>query len=513
VATDGEGGTVSGDETDLAPDAGEVEADERLEALAPGAALARFTLERRLGSGAMGEVWAARDPELDRTVAVKVLAPRWTSARARVRLLREAQALAKLRHENVVTVFDVGEERGRLYIAMELAEGQTLADWLRAKQRSWREVRDVFVAAGRGLAAAHAAGIVHRDFKPGNVLVGAAGVRVVDFGLAARGDEPASVDSGGSPEAADIRLTRTGKLVGTPVYMSPEQLRGERATPRSDQWSFCVALHEALYGRRPFAGEDVPALASAIARGPRFAAGPPRSLVAILRRGLRVDPEARFPSMDALVHALVRVGLGLRRAMVAAGVAAAALATIVGGWAWMRRAEGDPCGGGRTLAADMWNDAARGRVRAAFAATRRSYAADTFSRVDAALTAKVDEWSRAHREACEATRVHHVQSDALLDLRAACLDRARRDTISLVSTLGEVTGDAMDRAVGAVADTGSISSCADVQALTTAIPPPSRWAWRPGGSMRCIGSAAPRSTSPPRGSSCRERAPWATRRR
>src|SRR5262249_43089413 len=156
----------------------------RLEPLAPGAALARFTLERRLGSGAMGEVWAAHDPELDRTVAVKVLAPRSTSARARVRLLREAQALARLRHENVVTVFDVGEERGRLYSAMERAEGEGLADWMRDEHRSWREVRDVFVAAGRGLAAAHAAGIVHRDFKPGNVLVGTAGVRVVDFGLA-----------------------------------------------------------------------------------------------------------------------------------------------------------------------------------------------------------------------------------------------------------------------------------------------------------------------------------------
>jgi tetratricopeptide (TPR) repeat protein/predicted Ser/Thr protein kinase len=469
VATDGEGGTVSGDESDLAPDAGEVQADERLEALAPGSALARFTLERRLGSGAMGEVWAARDPELDRTVAVKVLAPRWTSARARVRLLREAQALAKLRHENVVTVFDVGEERGRLYIAMELAEGQTLADWLRAKQRSWREVRDVFVAAGRGLAAAHAAGIVHRDFKPGNVLVGAAGVRVVDFGLAARGDEPASVDSGGSPEAADIRLTRTGKLVGTPVYMSPEQLRGERATPRSDQWSFCVALHEALYGRRPFAGEDVPALASAIARGPRFAAGPPRSLVAILRRGLRVDPEARFPSMDALVAKL----RPRRTRDVVVAAAAAMVAASVAAFVLGRQMMAPPaCARADERIVSVWDEATRARVADAFRRTGRPYADDTFARVDAALRRRLADWANVHRDACEATHVRGEQSESMLDLRMRCLLRARAEISALVSLLAEADAGALDRAAQAAAHAGDIPACSDLAALAAAAPLP-----------------------------------------
>ncbi len=329
-------GTLSFEESEAGEEDGAVAVGTELPPILPGQALGRFTLERRLGAGAMGEVWAARDAELDRPVAVKILVPRWSTTRARLRLMREAKALARLRHENIVTVFDVGEEHGRLYLAMELAEGDTLAAWMRAGPRPWREVRDVFLAAGRALAAAHAAGIVHRDFKPANLLVGPSGVRVVDFGLAASGDDgdPDSIGAGGSPELGDVPLTRTGKLVGTPVYMSPEQLRGERGSTRSDQWSFCVALFEALHGYRPFEGNGVAELVEATSRGARIAsppAGPPAFLRKILRRGLAAAPGDRYPSMDALVSELAR-GSRDRRRLAAGVLAVAALVSAGGGW-------------------------------------------------------------------------------------------------------------------------------------------------------------------------------------
>jgi serine/threonine protein kinase len=218
--------------------------------LAPGTRAGRFIIEGRLGEGGMGVVYAARDPHLGRKVAVKVL--RGADRAGNARLLREAQAMARLAHPNVVVVFDSGVLDDRLFVAMELVDGERLDRWLTAHRPGWRAAIDLFIQAGRGLAAAHAAGIVHRDFKPANVLVGGDGrARVLDFGLARDESAPAEPPPAGEPPAEAPGVTATGAVLGTPAYMAPEQRRGERASARADQYSFCVGLYESLYGVHP----------------------------------------------------------------------------------------------------------------------------------------------------------------------------------------------------------------------------------------------------------------------
>ncbi|NVB78204.1 MAG: protein kinase [Kofleriaceae bacterium] len=270
------------------------------------AALGRFRLERVLGEGGMGVVHAAYDPELERRVALKVLRSH-TSSDARARLLREAKAMARLAHPNVVTVHDVGTADGRDYVAMELVDGDNLATWLRDGRRSRAEILDVFVGAGRGLAAAHAAGLVHRDFKPHNVLRSRAGrVQVTDFGLARKsGRDAGSLDV--RPDVPiQVTLTATGSVLGTPAYMAPEQWRGDSVGPAADQFAFCVALWEALAGERPYRGESTDELRAQAERGPATldAAKIPRRLRPLLRRGLDPDPDKRWPSMDVVIAAL-----------------------------------------------------------------------------------------------------------------------------------------------------------------------------------------------------------------
>src|SRR5215813_12256971 len=218
----------------------------------PGDCLGRYTLLAHIGRGGIGEVFSAYDPELDRIVAVKVLRPGLTgeSPEAGARFQREAQAMARLSHPNVVAVYDVGAVGQRVYMAMELVDGPTLEAWLRERSRGWREVLEAFLQAGRGLEAAHAAGLVHRDFKPSNVIVGNR-VRVADFGLArvVAGAEP--VPGPLAPTALHGVVTQTGQALGTPAYMAPEQRAGGPPSPQSDQYSFAVALYEALHGTRP----------------------------------------------------------------------------------------------------------------------------------------------------------------------------------------------------------------------------------------------------------------------
>jgi eukaryotic-like serine/threonine-protein kinase len=274
----------------------------------------RYLILDRIGSGGMGDVYAARDPELDRRVAIKLL----RSPRSGARLLREARALARLAHPNVVAVHDVGIFEERSFVAMELVEGTTLRAWMEERPRPWREVLDVFVPAGRGLSAAHAAGLVHRDFKPENVMIGSDGrVRVLDFGIV--GSVPAD---GPEPEfdmesADPTRLTAPGGPVGTPGYMAPEQLCGQEIDARADQFGFCVALWEALYGARPFGGATLRALTAAVLRGVVDEPPPGRPAPAWLRRlvtrGLSVERGARHRSMDALL-ADIAAGLAVEDA-------------------------------------------------------------------------------------------------------------------------------------------------------------------------------------------------------
>ena len=291
------------------------------------AKIGRFTVVGVLGSGGMGIVHEARDPELDRRVALKVLHAS-DSADARTRLLREARAMAKLSHPNVITVYEVGTDGGRDYIAMELIEGGSLADWLDRKP-SEREILVAFIAAGRGLAAAHAAGIVHRDFKPHNVLRRRDGnVVVTDFGLAyAEAVTALSVVSG----ALAVSKTMTAGLMGTPAYMAPEQWRSEPVTPATDQFAFCAALWEALAGERPFRGATIDALRDAILDGPSKLddAAIPRALRPLLRRGLALDPAKRWPSLDALLGQLERALHRRRRMLVTGGIVAAVAVAAV----------------------------------------------------------------------------------------------------------------------------------------------------------------------------------------
>jgi serine/threonine-protein kinase len=271
--------------------------------LAPGTMVGRYTIERLIGVGGLGVVYAATDPELARQVALKLL----KRGSEQERLVREARALARVSHPNVVAVHDVGRWNDRVFIAMELVRGCDLRGWLRERRRRWPEVVDVFLAAGRGLASAHAAGLVHRDFKPENVLISSDGrVAVSDFGLARSDDE-----------AAD------GTVAGTPAYMAPEQAAGELADARSDQFAFCASLFEALYGARLSERPDE--------------TGVPRTLGRIVRRGLAAAPAARWGSMAELLAALGRDRTRWPRRLAAAALAACAIVATALGVDWVAR--------------------------------------------------------------------------------------------------------------------------------------------------------------------------------
>lgn len=292
-------------------------------ALAAGDKLGRYVLSARLGAGAMGVVYRALDPQLGREVAIKVL--RRPDSLLRERLGREARAMAQVNHPNVVAVYDVGEAQGQVYIAMELVLGQTLRQWREESRRSPQEIVELYRAAGRGLAAAHAAGVVHRDFKPDNVLLGRDGrPRVTDFGMA--GALAARKDAA-TPAGGELELTRSGAILGTPVYMAPEQLTGGNVDPRSDQWAFCVSLFEALHGERPFFGATWDELVETVCAGRITGAGarPPPELERIVRRGLSVRPGDRHDTMDDLLAELGRDrGRPWRRAALACAAVAAA---------------------------------------------------------------------------------------------------------------------------------------------------------------------------------------------
>jgi len=437
--------------------------------LVRGATRGRYVILGQVGEGTTGVVYAAYDPRLDRRVALKFLRHEWTGlamAEARARLLREAQAMAQLSHPNLVAVYDAGELDGEVHLAMEYVEGATLRAWLDERPRSWREVLHAFLEAGRGVAAAHGAGIVHRDLKPENVMIDRHGrARVTDFGLA-RPSGPGGV-AGAAGTAPAPALTRTVALLGTPAYMAPEQLRGEAVDHRADQFGFCVALHEALHGERPFAGDTLEELAAAASAGkvrpaPRGSGVPPW-IRRVLLRGLAPDPAARFPSLDALLSALGRDPARARARW--AGVALLGLLAVAGGLgvAILKDRAGRVCQAGPERLG-VWDDALRRQGRRAFLSSGLPYAPDAWESARRALDGYAAGWIATYQDACWSHQ-RREQPAALLDLRMQCLERRRQELGELASLLSSADGGVVEHAVPATGALTPLAACSDAAAL------------------------------------------------
>ncbi|HLL81038.1 MAG TPA: tetratricopeptide repeat protein [Longimicrobium sp.] len=469
-----------------------------------GARLNRYVILRSVGQGGMGIVYAAYDPELDRKVALKLLRPdagdASTVSEGRARLLREAQAMARVSHPNVCAIFDVGMLDDQVFMAMELVEGTDLSHWLRAKERTWRDILRVFMEAGQGLAAAHSVGLVHRDFKGANVLLGKDGrARVTDFGLArrvvsnTRDLEPSISFEAFARTTGDSAVTQLGVVVGTPQYMPPEQYLGNVPDARSDQFSFCAALYWALYGKRPFDPAQVAEAARQMRQSPPPPAGggtvslpraqsvsvpiagviqepPPGTKVPAgvrraLMRGLSLRSAERYPSMDELLQELEKAQRQVQRrgSLVVAGVALG-IAVAAGGVYLYRQAQ--VCAGADTRLAQVWNAGAKQKLEAAFSATGKPYAQAVGQSIGRVLDAYARDWIRQSTEACVATRVNGTQTEALLSLRTVCLERRRKDFELVVQAFTEANERVVTQAVEAVNALPALADCGDLESLS-----------------------------------------------
>ncbi len=461
----------------------------------PGARIGRYIVLERLGAGGMGVVYAAIDPELGRRVAIKLLHPRLVQrgrergADARSRLLREAQAMARLTHPNVITVHDVGTAGAEVFIAMEFVDGVSLAGWLEQRARTWREIAGVFRDAARGLAAAHDAGLVHRDFKPENLMIGVDGrVRVLDFGIARDRDDAPEPASSQLSSIADAQLretlssqishhsqdlTRTGALMGTPAYMSPEQHMGIGASAASDQFSLCVALYEALYGQRPFAGDNPMQLAIAVLDGslrppPKGARAPSYLFHAVLARGLAVEPAERFPSMRELIAALSVDPVQRRRRRWIAGGLTLTLIAGAGGYAQHRRALAARCALAAAEIDAAWTDASRERIAAAFERDGREFALESLPRVEQTLADYVEGWRAGVASSCRATLLEGAQTEEEHVLRRRCYTHHLEEFAALVEILRDASGSEIIMGLDAAVELGATDQCEQLEALRAA---------------------------------------------
>ncbi len=534
-----------------------------------GATIDRYIILDRIGAGAMGVVYTAYDPRLDRRVALKVMhaRPGAQASDVATRLLREAQALARLSHENVVAVHDANALGEVVYLTMELVDGVSLTRWLKQSKRSVDEVLKVFLQAGRGLAGAHAAGLIHRDFKPDNVLVGNDGrVRVVDFGIARGADGPdlmtvdqaiersydsnpgrdgplperatdgsvlpfASTDKGAIPAIAghqdladthradakngargerarqpdkasaiamaasrgdrprlqasqletaipglsSVRLTRTGALVGTPAYMAPEQHIAARVDARTDQFAFCIALYESLFGVHPFPAKSYVQLSLSVLGGkvdPMVGRSdvPVRVRRAVLR-GLSVDPDHRFADMDQLLVALSDDPEQRRRRRVGLSLLAGGVAGVMG-LVGVEVFGGAPaCEGADRHVAEVYDDSVRAAITTAFLGTGQPFAGRVLETTLSGLDRWSQRWGSMRRQTCEATHVHHEQSPELLDLRMTCLDRQLRGLTATIDVLRAADKDVVLHAVESVDALPELAACEDSERLRHADAP------------------------------------------
>ena len=410
--------------------------------------LGHFEIVGRLGAGGMGLVFEGRDTKLDRRVALKLLHPATASGLvAPARLLREAQALAKLSHPNVVTVFDIGEAGDHQFIAMELVEGVTLLDWM-ATPHGWRDVLDIFIAAGNGLAAVHALGLVHRDFKPSNVLVDSRGVpKLGDFGLVGAIDDP---DAPASLSSSDHTLTTPGAVMGTPAYMAPEQKNGEPVDARADQYSYAKSLREAL-------GDRVPA-----------------ALEPILARAQAEEPDDRYPAMEPLLADLARVRRGRARLWIAAGGIAAIAIIVIVAWSAGRTSAPveDPCARPSDRMEAVWGAPRRSALEAHLAKIDPVLGKQRFALASPVLDRGATRWQDLHVEACQSTQEGR-QSGDLLDRRMTCLDRALFELGETIEALENATdGSTLDGATRAATTLPTLDACADTAALAERVPLP-----------------------------------------
>ncbi len=400
--------------------------------------LGRYQVRERLGAGGMGVVHAAFDPKLERHVALKLLADdRVADVEAQRRFRDEGQVMARLSHPNVVPVFDVGHARGLLFIAMELVQGQTLAQWAR-QPRPVEEIVRVFVAAGRGLAAAHRAGVVHRDFKPHNVLIGVGGrVQVTDFGLA-RIAVPRSDDALAIASADDQSTTVGQGRSGTPRYMAPEQVRGDGIDARSDQYALCVALYECLHGHVP--GEEPPP-----GREPIVV---PAAVSVALRRGLQRDPADRFGSVDALLAAMTH------RPRARSVAVLGTLAVLVSATVWSERSRASWCTAALNRGRAVWTPMRRRAVRAALETRRDAASAST---VVEQLDHAHDSWTDAYTAACEA--VDAGPQPGRSEYVTACLDGRSARLEAMLAVLEDPQTPRIDGVVAWIEGQSSTTPC------------------------------------------------------
>lgn len=443
--------------------------------------IGRYVVLELLGQGGMGAVYRAYDPSLDRSIALKLLLAdqgAFSTAEARDRLLREGQAMARVSHPNIVKVHDVGIHGNDVYVAMDLVDGVTLKQWVGQGERSWREVVRVMTQAAEGLAAAHDVDLVHRDFKPGNVMIDASGrAFVTDFGLARlsttpsgaiEAPAPSDLPSGPSSSAGSAltsQLTQAGTVMGTPAYMAPEQHRNEAIDGRADQFGFCVTFYEALFGERPFLGSSPRDLVANIARR-RFARMTsrrrvPRWLVHVLSRGLRLEPFDRYPTMHALLDDLQARRRRRRRLGLVAGAAATVAVVLLAQYGLGRLRVERACGQSGGPIARVWQPARAIAVGTALERFGGRHASDTAALVLDRVGDLASAWTETSRQACLEHHVLAQQSRESFDATTRCLD-AKLDRIdALARRLERPDRKMLDRAVHATLELSDPGTCLD----------------------------------------------------
>jgi predicted Ser/Thr protein kinase len=416
--------------------------------LSPGTQVSRYFVMRLIGAGAMGTVYEAYDPELKREVALKMVRP--TPDLGDV--LGEARSMAKLAHPNVVVVYDAGWHGEELFIAMERIQGTTLREWLRAP-RAREEILAMFEQAAEGLAAVHASGLVHRDVKPDNILVGSDGrARLTDFGLA----QQARVETMGEPQA----------VAGTPAYMAPESRTGLQATASSDQYAYCVALHEGIFGVVPRDGFD-PSSLGGLSSQTRI----PKALRQLLERGLSARPEDRFSSMSELLAAFPKRTRSTRRWSIALGLALVLVG--VGEFAASRYIKEQQliCSGAERKLVGAWDTDRRLLVQRALKESNRPFSGVAFEKAATLLDAYAQRWVEAHTEACEATQLRREQSEEALDLRMQCLHSGLQRLKAVTQVLSESRPELPERTVDLAVGLPSVELCSDLEWLRHRVVP------------------------------------------